>query len=163
MKRIFAVLALSLPSMLGFMLGAMTCQMTMAQEPKAHQPKAQESVPEVTNEKPMSFWMAQKIELSKKILESLTKEDFKTLESDATQLRTLGKIEGFVRRQDGAYRRYQQQFDSALLDVANQARAHNVEGATLAFNQLTTSCVACHKRLRQQPEPAEVTPAPAKP
>ncbi len=115
----------------------------------AQKPVPQEPVPQVTSERPMSFWMAQKIDLSKKILESLTKEDFSALEADAKQLRTLGKIEGFVRRQDTTYSRYQQQFDSALLDVANQARNHNVEGATLAFNQLTTSCVICHKRLRQ--------------
>ena len=120
-----------------------------SQEPAAQEPVAQDAVPQVTGERPMSFWMAQKIELSKKILESLTKEDFNALEADAKQLRTLGRIEGFVRRQDTTYSRYQQQFDSALLDVANQARNHNVEGATLAFNQLTTSCVVCHKRLRQ--------------
>ena len=122
---------------------------------------AQDPVPQVTNEKPMSFWMAQKIDLSKKILESLTKEDFAAIESDAMQLRTLGKIEGFVRRQDTTYSRYQQQFDSALLDVATQARNHNVEGATLAFNQLTTSCVVCHKRLRQPADHAD-NAAPAK-
>ncbi len=120
-----------------------------AEELVTQKAATRESVPQVTGERPMSFWMAQKIELSKKILESLTKEDFGALEADAKQLRTLGKIEGFVRRQDTTYSRYQQQFDSALLDVANQARNHNVEGATLAFNQLTTSCVVCHKRLRQ--------------
>ena len=121
----------------------------------AAEAKSQEPVPQVTAEKPMSFWMAQKIDLSKKILESLTKEDFAAIESDAKQLRTLGKIEGFVRRQDTTYTRYQQQFDSALLDVATQARNKNVEGATLAFNQLTTSCVICHKRLRHSPDRVE--------
>ncbi len=146
MKRILAILILSLPSVAS-----------------AEEPKPQERIPEITNEKPMSFWMAQKIDLSKKILESLTKEDFVALESDANQLRTLGKIEGFVRRQDEAYRRYQQQFDSALLDVTTQARAHNVEGAALAFNQLTTSCVVCHKRLRQHPEQAPLAPGSTKP
>jgi len=146
MKRIFAMLILSVSSVTG-----------------AAEPQSQERIPEVTIEKPMSFWMAQKIDLSKKILESLTKQDFAALETDANQLRTLGKIEGFVRRQDEAYRRYQQQFDSALLDVANQARARNVEGAALAFNQLTTSCVVCHKRLRQQPEQTKLAPASEKP
>jgi len=146
MKRIFAMLILSVSSVSG-----------------TAKPQSRERIPEVTIEKPMSFWMAQKIDLSKKILESLTKQDFAALETDANQLRTLGKIEGFVRRQDEAYRRYQQQFDSALLDVANQARARNVEGAALAFNQLTTSCVVCHKRLRQQSEQTKLAPASEKP
>ncbi len=146
MKRIFTLLILSLSSLI-----------------VADEPQPQDRIPQITNEKPMSFWMAQKIELSKKILESLTKEDYLALEKDAKQLRTLGKIEGFVRRQDEAYRRYQQQFDSALVDVANQAQAHNVEGAALAFHQLTTSCVTCHKRLRQHPEKAEHATAVDKP
>ena len=112
---------------------------------------AQESVPAVTNDRPMSFWMAQKIEHSKKILEALTREDFALIESEANQLRMLGKIEGFVRRKDPTYNRHQQSFDSSLVDNAKQAHAKNVEGAALGFNQLTTSCVACHKILRATP------------
>jgi hypothetical protein len=110
-----------------------------------------DNVPVVSKERPMSFWMAQKIDYSKKILEALTKEDFAKVESDAIQLRTLGKIEGFVRRKDPVYLRHQQSFDSSLLDIAAQAQAHNVEGAALAFNQMTTSCIVCHKVLRAIP------------
>ncbi len=111
-------------------------------------PPVQEKAPTVSNERPMSFWMAQKIEHSKKILEALTKEDFVKVEAEANQLRTLGKIEGFVRRKDPAYLRHQQSFDSSLVEIAAQANEQNVEGAVLAFNQLTTSCIACHKILR---------------
>lgn len=108
----------------------------------------QDTTPTVTNERPMSFWMAQKIEYSKRILEALTKEDFAKVEAEAKQLRTLGKIEGFVRRKDPTYTRHQQSFDSSLVEIAAQAQEQNVEGAVLAFNQLTTSCIACHKTLR---------------
>jgi cytochrome c556 len=111
-------------------------------------PPVEQQAPAVTNERPMSFWMAQKIEHSKKILEALTKEDFAKVESEANQLRTLGKIEGFVRRKDPAYFRHQQNFDSSLIEIAAQANEQNVEGAVLAFNQLTSSCIACHKMLR---------------
>ncbi len=102
--------------------------------------------------------MAQKMELSKQLLESLTKEDFDKIAADAKQLRKLGKIEGIVRRQDPAYRRQHQLFDSALADVISQADAKNVEGATLAFHQLTTSCVVCHKMLRTNPDGALLVP-----
>ena len=121
--------------------------------------QSQEQVPVATRDRPMSFWMTQKIEHSKKILEALTKEDFAQVESVANELRTLGKIEGFVRRKDPVYRRHQRSFDSSLLDIATQAHASNVEGATLAFNQLTTSCVACHKviRARNVEPPATAT------
>ena len=124
----------------------------------------QEKVPAVTNERPMSFWMAQKIEHSKKILEALTKEDFSKVESEANQLRTLGKIEGFVRRKDPAYLRHQQSFDSSLIEIAAQAKEQNVEGAVLAFNQMTTSCIACHKTLRAVPaQPSAAQPSASQP
>ncbi|MDX1926744.1 MAG: hypothetical protein SFV81_09510 [Pirellulaceae bacterium] len=125
-------------------------------------PPVQEEVPAITEERPMSFWMAQKIEHSKKILEALTKEDFALVEDEANHLRTLGKIEGFVRRKDQAYRRYQQSFDSSLLEIAAQAKEQNVEGAVLAFNQLTTSCIACHKILRANAVVAPASKADAK-
>ncbi len=35
-----------------------------------------DETPKVTGEKPMSFWMARKLDFSKSILESLTKGDF---------------------------------------------------------------------------------------
>lgn len=113
-------------------------------------PQDIEQVPAITNERPMSFWMALKVEHSKKILEALTKEDFEKVETEANQLRLLGKIEGFVRRKDPTYRRHQRSFDSSLLDIATHAHEGNVEGAALAFNQLTTSCIACHKVIRAE-------------
>lgn len=146
MKRIFALILLSMANN-GF---------------GDDKTATQESVPAVTNDRPMSFWMAQKIEHSKKILEALTKEDFALIESEAKQLRMLGKIEGFVRRKDPTYNRHQQSFDSSLLDIAKQAHAKNVEGAALGFNQLTTSCVACHKILRAAPVDAPTAKTEAK-
>ena len=56
MKRIFAFVILSIAN----------CAVADEKQP------AQEKVPAVTNERPMSSWMAQKIEYSKKILEAVT-------------------------------------------------------------------------------------------
>lgn len=106
-------------------------------------------VPQVTSEQPMSFWMAKKLDLSKSILESLTKGDFDELAKDAGQLRLLGKIEAFVRRKNPDYRAQVRTFDFANQELVRQAQRRNAEGATLAFNQLTTSCVACHILLRE--------------
>lgn len=111
--------------------------------------KEADKVPKVTAEKPMSFWMEKKLDYSKSILESLTKGEFKQLAQDAEQMRLLGKIEGFVRRKNDNYRTQLRTFDSATLELVRQANRGNAEGATLAFNQLTTSCVACHVLLRE--------------
>ena len=106
-------------------------------------------MPKGTAEQPISFWMEKKLDYSKSILESLTKGEFKQLALDAEQMRLLGKIEGFVRRKNESYRTQLRTFDSANLELVRQANRGNAEGAALAFNQLTTSCVACHVLLRE--------------
>ncbi len=108
-----------------------------------------DKVPKVTDERPMSFWMEKKLDFSKSILEALTKGDFDTLAKDAEQMRLLGRIEGFVRRKNDDYRIQLRTFDFATLELGRQASRKNAEGAALAFNQLTNSCVACHVLLRE--------------
>jgi hypothetical protein len=107
-----------------------------------------DDVPKVTSEKTMSFWMAKKLELSKAILESLTTGDFDKMAKDAEQMQMLGRIEGLVRRNKD-YQTQMQSFRLANQELIRHSKRKNVEGATLAFNQLTTSCVACHTMLRE--------------
>jgi hypothetical protein len=106
-------------------------------------------VPEVTEERPMSFWMAKKLDHSKAILESLTKGDFEDLVENAEQMQRLGKLEGFVRRKNRDYQSQLRTFAFANQELIRQAKRKNPEGAVLAFNQLSTSCVACHVLLRE--------------
>jgi hypothetical protein len=122
------------------------------QEPKSKaevSQEDQEKIPKATAEKPMSFWMAKKLDYSKSILESLTKGDFEKTAEDAEHLRFLGKMEGFVRRKNPDYRVQLQTFDLAMRELVRQAKRSNAEGSVSAFNQMTTSCVACHVLLRE--------------
>lgn len=105
-------------------------------------------IPKVTKEKPMDFWMAKKLDYSKTILESLTKGDFDKLAEAAEQMQLLGKIEGFVRRKNNDYQSQLQTFELANQELIRNAKRNNPEAAVLAFNQLATSCVACHILLR---------------
>lgn len=116
------------------------------QESPPHDPS---KVPQVTAEKPMSFWMAKKLDYSKSLLESLTKADYDKLAADAEQLRLFGKMEGLIRRKNESYRLQLRSFDLAMVELIRQSKRHNPEGAALAFNQMTTSCVACHVLLRE--------------
>lgn len=129
-------------------LGLAHCGMLLAQETRKSD-QVEAVVPKVSKEQPISFWMAKKLDYSKSILESLTKGDFEKLEQDATQMRTLGKMEALVRRNNPNYRSQLQAFDLANHELIRQAKRKNAEGATMAFNQLTTSCVACHVLLRE--------------
>lgn len=115
----------------------------------SRQSSKEAGIPKVSIEKPMSFWMEKKLDYSKSILESLTKGDFGKLTKDAQQLRRLAKLEGFVRRKNANYRIQLRNFELANQELVRQADRKSAEGAALAFNQLTTSCVACHVLLRE--------------
>lgn len=109
----------------------------------------EDAEPQVTAERPTSFWMAKKLDYSKSLLEALTSGDFEGLQDDATKMSRLAKIEGFVRRKNPDYRAQMVMFESATQELIRQAKRHNAEGAGLAFNHLTNSCVACHVLLRE--------------
>jgi len=114
-------------------------------------PAGQPPVPAVTTERPMSFWMSMKLEYSKRMLEALTAGNFTEMTKTAQQMRLLSKLEGFVRNRNPDYAEQMHAFDLANKQMIRQSRRGNIDGATLAFQQLTSSCVACHVSLREPP------------
>lgn len=100
--------------------------------------------------RPVNFWMDQKMRLSSKALESLAMGDFDQMAASAEFMLGLNKIESFWRRGEQAkeYRAQLDQFALANRRLIRAARKENIEAATLAFNQLTVSCVSCHQHLR---------------
>jgi hypothetical protein len=99
--------------------------------------------------KPGSFWMDQKLRLSKEILSGLARADFEALGKNAERIRGLNRVEKFVRRGPEGYRDLLRQFNMANNALIRAAQEENLEGATLAFNQMTISCVNCHRHLRE--------------
>lgn len=109
-----------------------------------------------------SLWMTVKLEKSESLLGALARGDFATMASDAQTLATLNEAEGFVRRRNPSYRTQLRIFQYAVEELRRQAMRENLEGAALAFNQLTLSCVHCHRDLRDQaaaPLPANAAPS----
>lgn len=97
----------------------------------------------------VSFWMKKKLDFSKNVLEGVALGDFDKVSQNAKTLRSLSKIESFVRRGTPGYRAQVDAFDQSLAEIIRQAEKENVEGTTLAFHQLTLSCVKCHRELRE--------------
>jgi len=96
-----------------------------------------------------SVWMKRKLQMSQQIMEGLTRGDLNAVVTSARGMRALSKIEGWARRSDTReYRRQLKFFDQANAEVMKQAQDDNLNGATLAFTQMTLSCVACHQHLR---------------
>jgi cytochrome c556 len=99
------------------------------------------------NEEP-SFWMKKKMEYSEKILAGLAKADFEAIEKNARSMNSLSQIESWVRAGTPAYKAQLATFRSANKSLIRMAQEEDVDGATLAFMQLTQSCVQCHKLIR---------------
>ena len=103
----------------------------------------------------MSVWMKKKLIHSQAILRGLAMGDFEDVQYNAGRLKLLNRVEGFVRRKNPDYRAHLNTFSRVIAEIERQAQKKNIEGATLAFNQLTVSCVECHKTLRNSPIESE--------
>ncbi len=121
------------------------------------------SVSAEAEEKPLDFWMQKKLDYSSSILKGLAMGDFDMIETNAKQMRVLNKIEGFARSRHAGYRGHVKLFERVTDEVIKQAKKENIEGVTLAYHQLTVSCVRCHQSIREQDEkPAAPADPPTK-
>ncbi len=117
------------------------------------QPAATQAHLEVDDQsQPSSFWMEQKLRISKELLTGLATADFDAIGRNAELMRGLNRVESFVRRGPEGYRDQLTQFNMATDSLIRASLDENLEAATLAFNQLTISCVGCHQHLRELAE-----------
>ena len=103
---------------------------------------------EATDAHPVSFWMEKKLEYTQDILRGLAIGDLQMVAEKAEQMRVVSQIEGWVRNRKPGYRAQFQAFELANAEILRNAKADNLDGATIAFQQLAISCVSCHKILR---------------
>jgi hypothetical protein len=97
-----------------------------------------------------SVWMRAKLDHSQKILGGLASEDFDAIAQSAKSLNNLSELEKHVRANAPGYRTQLQVFRAANEDLLKQANKQNLDGCALAFQQLTLSCINCHKALRDK-------------
>jgi len=109
----------------------------------------EQKTPEATESQP-SVWMRKKLDFSRNILAGLASEDFDNVAANAQAMKGMSKFESFIRGKMPGYRTQLEVFQDANEEIIRQAQKDNVEGAALAFTQLTISCVNCHKHLRGQ-------------
>ena len=107
-----------------------------------------------------NFWMDRKLEYTSNILKGMANADFDAIARQAQAMRFVNRIEGFVRQKPAGYRSQLKAFDLAVDEIEEMAQEENLEGVTLAFHQLTVSCVQCHKQLRRANSLPRKTPPP---
>ena len=116
-----------------------------ADEKKPDEKKPREK--KVDKEK-SATWMERKLEHSQKILAGLTKADFAMIEANAGKMDDLNYLEQWGRDDLPEYKRQLRYFSDANKELIRQAGKKNLGGATLAYTQLTLSCVHCHNVVR---------------
>ncbi len=95
-----------------------------------------------------SIWMKQKLRASQEILKGLADGDFNSIGANAQSMNLLEHLEKWVRADRPDYRTQLRLFEFADHELIRAASEKNLEAATLAYNQLTVSCVNCHKLVR---------------
>ncbi|WDQ14844.1 hypothetical protein [Rhodopirellula sp. P2] len=124
----------------------------MAQTPSTEagtKAASDDTIPKETGERSLDFWMQKKLDYSTGILRGLSMGDFDQIEANANHMRLLNKVEGFARSRNPDYRNHVRTFERVTNEVIHQAKKKNIDGVTLAYHQLTTSCVRCHQSLRE--------------
>lgn len=95
-----------------------------------------------------SFWMRKKLQYSEQILEALSKEDYDGIAKSARSMNALSHMERWVRASLPVYRTQLRIFSNANEQLIRAADHEQLDGAALAYVQLTLSCVNCHKVVR---------------
>lgn len=98
--------------------------------------------------KAVNLWMKAKTKLSGNILVGLTEGDFDKIKTNAAGLNLAHYFEGIYPKRNELYIQQANAFEMANNELIRQAEAKNIYGATLAYNQLTVSCVQCHVVVR---------------
>jgi hypothetical protein len=94
--------------------------------------------------------MRSKLEHSKNVLGGLTTGDFEAIRKEAKAMRNLTVLERWFRADTPRYKAQLNVFwfaNDALIQAADEK---NLDGAALAYTQLTLSCVNCHKYVRSE-------------
>ncbi len=95
-----------------------------------------------------SVFMKQKLSASQNILAGLTRADFDAIKKNAESMLVVGYLEKWVRADTPGYQKMMRDFEYANKSLVLASREKNLDGATLAYVQLTFSCVHCHKLVR---------------
>jgi hypothetical protein len=97
----------------------------------------------------LSGLMRPKLDHAKGVLEGLAIEDYAKIAKNAQALKELSEAAEWRVLPTVAYLRFSGEFQRLADELMTQAKRKDIEGATLAYVQLTINCVNCNKHLRE--------------
>src|SRR5262245_12149528 len=96
----------------------------------------------------MTKLMRKKLEHAQKLLEGIAINDFKKVDENAGDLMTLSKVAEFRALKTLDYERHTNDFRRTLDDMRRGVKNRNLEAVTLAYMDMTMTCVRCHTHVR---------------
>jgi hypothetical protein len=97
----------------------------------------------------LSGFMRPKLDHSKHVLEGIALGDFDLIAKNARAMKELSEAAEWRVTPDITYLGYSREFQRLADELVQQAKEKDIDGATLAYVQLTLNCVNCHKLVRE--------------
>lgn len=96
----------------------------------------------------VATFMQAKLTHSKNVLAGLATEDYDLIAKESQQLTLLSLDTDWQVLQTAEYRRLSLEFRKTSQTLTEAATNKNLDGATLAYVDMTLKCVQCHKYVR---------------
>jgi hypothetical protein len=93
-------------------------------------------------------FMRAKLEHSQKVVEGLTTENYAMIAKHASQMEVLSQEAAWQVLQTPEYRQQSLEFRRATQALREAADKKNLDGAALAYVDVTLKCVRCHQYVR---------------
>lgn len=96
-------------------------------------------------------FMQRKLDAAREIVAGLAVEDYNRLSRSAQDLMLLSQESEWNVIQTDRYLKMSNEFRSSAERLRDAAKEKNLDGATLAYFEVTLQCVRCHRYLREKP------------
>jgi len=93
--------------------------------------------------------MRKKVAYSQQVLVGVTMEDYGLIVSNAEKLVELSNKTNWYSRQAPEYELFLNEFRRNAQELMKAGQQKNLDAASLAYVQMTLSCVSCHQYIRQ--------------
>jgi hypothetical protein len=92
--------------------------------------------------------MKKKLQHAQKVLEGIAVNDPKLIATSADNLMQISKAVQWRVLKTPRYEQHSDEFRRGIEALAEAAKAKNIDGAALAYVDVTLTCVRCHKYVR---------------
>jgi hypothetical protein len=104
--------------------------------------------------------MMDKLHASQKLLEAIATANYKGMSNRADELLQIANQAEWVAFKTPRYELHSNEFRRAAETISRKAKEKNIDGVTLAYMDLTMSCVRCHQYVREVRDAAAPAPLP---